>query len=99
MIGNLMGHGELLYWTCVAAWIVWSIYWSAAAGATNRTRSSEGWIGRAQHLIPLVVGFALIFRVGGRWFFGPWFDRTWPRDLGAAMTIAGLLFATWGRRH
>src|SRR5690348_9360444 len=77
-----MRHGELLYWTCVAAWIVWSVYWFAAAGATNRTRTSEGWAGRAQHLLPLVIGFALIFRVGGRWFFGPWFDSTWPRDVG-----------------
>jgi protein-S-isoprenylcysteine O-methyltransferase Ste14 len=94
-----MTHGELLFWTCVAAWTVWGVYWFAGAGATNRTRASEGWLGRVQHLLPSFVGFTLIFHGGRPWLHGSLFDSTWPRDVGAALTIGGLLFATWGRRH
>jgi protein-S-isoprenylcysteine O-methyltransferase Ste14 len=94
-----MTHGQLLFWTCVVAWVVWSIYWFFPASATKRTQWSEGWIGRAQHLLPAAAGYTLIFHGGRPWIYGSLFDSTWPRDVGAVMTIAGLLFAVWGGRH
>ena len=46
---------------CIAAWMLWAIYWIIAAFTVNRTKSSEGLLLRMQHVLPLLIGFLLIF--------------------------------------
>jgi protein-S-isoprenylcysteine O-methyltransferase Ste14 len=90
------------YWEMIAglSWMVWSIYWLLAALRTSRTKSSEGPLGRLQHLLPLVVGFVLIFHGGRRaWIYGWLYPTQWPRALGVTLTVMGLAFATWARLH
>jgi len=85
---------------CIAAWITWLAYWLWAARNTQATKSSEGMLGRMQHLVPLLVGFVLIFHwpdhnlVLGRWHRQPLVGY-----VGLAMTVLGLLFTVWGRIH
>ena len=95
-----MNASDWLLLTVGIAWTLWSGYWFLAAGATNKTKSSEGFVGRAQHLLPLTAGFILIFH-GGRHplIYGPLFHSLASRIAGAVMTIAGLTFAVWGRVH
>lgn len=82
------------------AWLAWVAYWYLAAMFVNRTKSSEGYAQRLLHMLPMGIGFFLIFHdqrsalVGGqrlvsepvRWF-------------GTALTVGGLLFAIWARVH
>jgi protein-S-isoprenylcysteine O-methyltransferase Ste14 len=81
-------------------WAGWLAYWVGAAFFVNSTKSSEGFLGRAQHLAPLAVGFFLIFHdptwtlLPGRWRHGG--AAGYAAD---AVTAAGLLFAVWGRVH
>jgi protein-S-isoprenylcysteine O-methyltransferase Ste14 len=83
-----------------ALWIVWTIYWLIAARFAAATQSSEGLLGRLGHLIPLYVGFFLLFYdpvhplVGSRWPV----NRA-VRYAGDAVTAGGLLFAVWARIH
>ena len=82
------------------AWLAWSAYWVLAARGVNRSRSSEGWVMRMQHLLPLVLGFALIFHGGGRSLvYGRICRGTAPQVVGLALTLAGLAFAVWARVH
>jgi protein-S-isoprenylcysteine O-methyltransferase Ste14 len=81
-------------------WITWFAYWVGAAYFVNSTKASEGALGRAQHLVPLLLGFFLIFH-DPKWALLP--GRLRHGDaLGYAfdaLTAAGLLFAVWGRLH
>lgn len=68
--------------------------------SVNKTASSEGVLLRSSHLVPLVLGFVLIFSPGlirlSRHDMG---GGVFIEVLGASITIVGLLFAVWGRLH
>ena len=81
------------------AWLGWTVYWFIAAQSVNATKSSEGWLLRMQHLVPLASGFLLIFHGGRPLVYGRLYHATWIALLGLALTISGLLFTVWGRRH
>jgi protein-S-isoprenylcysteine O-methyltransferase Ste14 len=82
------------------AWTVWAVWWLAMAFFSKSTKRSESLGQRIEHLVPALLGFALIFR---RDFGGAWLSRpVLPADpllllVCVALTILGLLFAVWAR--
>ena len=82
-----------------ACWVAWSVYWVIVARSANAAKSSEGRLKRAGHLLPLALGFILIFHGGRAVIYGFLFRSQWVAALGLALTVAGLLFAVWGRLH
>lgn len=82
------------------AWLVWFVYWLIAGRFVKATKSSEGTLDRMRHLLPLVIGFYLIFHGGHRgYLLGPLQASQSLRWTGMTLTIAGLLFSVWGRIH
>ena len=81
-------------------WLAWVAYWYIAARFVKATKSSEGWLLRLVHVLPMAAGFYLIFPwgdlplIGGKLYTNIWF-----RWFGMALTLAGLLFAVWARIH
>jgi protein-S-isoprenylcysteine O-methyltransferase Ste14 len=82
------------------AWTIWALWWLAMAFFSKSTKRRESIGQRIEHLVPAMLGFALIFRGG---FGGTWLARPvvsadplllW---LCLMMTILGLLFAVWAR--
>ena len=82
------------------AWMIWAIWWLAMAFFSKSTKRRENLMQRIEHLLPAMVGFALIFREG---FRGAWLTRpifvAGPTLLliCVAVTVLGLLFAVWAR--
>ena len=79
-------------------WLAWAAYWIISAFAAQKTKSSEGMFIRLQHLVPLAVGFLLIFRFQDV-LYGRFYSIVAIKYAGLAITVAGLLFAVWGRVH
>jgi protein-S-isoprenylcysteine O-methyltransferase Ste14 len=81
-------------------WIAWAVYWFIASWSAAATRSSERIFGRLQHLLPLAIGFALIFKGGDFHLIpGKWHHIRAVAYSGTALTAGGLLFSAWGRYH
>ena len=85
-----------------ALWLSWMAYWWIASRNVKRTVRQEGQSSRALHVIPLALAAALLFvprspiaALGER--FVPL--AAWTFWLGAALTLAGLLFSVWARVH
>jgi protein-S-isoprenylcysteine O-methyltransferase Ste14 len=53
---------------------------------------------RLQHLVPLAVGFLLIFQFR-EIVYGRFYRISALEYIGVAVTVGGLLFAVWGRVH
>jgi protein-S-isoprenylcysteine O-methyltransferase Ste14 len=79
-------------------WVSQTVYWFISARFTARTKSSEGWLLYLSHLIPLAIGFWLIFH-SRNWFlfYGVLYDSLAVRIAGTIITAAGLLFTVWAR--
>ena len=83
-------------------WFGWALYWWALARSSKRSVRSEPRGSRLLHVVPLIIAAMLLGapRLGipalhGR--FLPWMPMFfWA---GAAITVAGLLFSVWARRH
>jgi protein-S-isoprenylcysteine O-methyltransferase Ste14 len=81
-------------------WVAWAIYWCVAAIGAKRTRFRESVASRLLHIVPLLLGIALLVspRIAGRlltqrflpvsatWFF-----------VGLALAILGLGFSVYAR--
>lgn len=81
-------------------WIAWAIYWIAMSRSVNKTASSEGILLRASHLIPLALGFILIFTPHLVGLSRHHVEGGLPVEiLGNVITTIGLSFAIWGRIH
>ena len=82
------------------AWTIWAVWWLAMAFFSKSTKRRESAAQRVEHLVPALLGFALVFREG---FAGAWLARPIvaanPVLLGLCVmvTILGLLFAVWAR--
>jgi protein-S-isoprenylcysteine O-methyltransferase Ste14 len=82
------------------AWAIWALWWLAMAFFSKSTKRRESPAQRIEHLVPAMLGFALVFREG---FGGTWLARPiWPTNpvlliLCVTVTILGLLFAVWAR--
>jgi protein-S-isoprenylcysteine O-methyltransferase Ste14 len=85
-----------------ALWLIWLLYWIAAARDAKHTRRRESLASRATHLVPFALGGALLAipRLGDTWLGGRFLPATpatyWA---GAILLAAGLAFAIWARQH
>ena len=82
------------------AWTIWAVWWLAMAFFSKSTKRRESAMQRVEHLLPAMLGFALVFRegFGGAWLARPIISANasllW---LCVMATILGLLFAVWAR--
>jgi protein-S-isoprenylcysteine O-methyltransferase Ste14 len=97
-------HHEPTFYRDAILWLwgAWGLYWVISALNAKTTQRRESPASRLAHLIPLVIGGALIAWHPTRW---PWLAaRLWPRSFtvycaGVALLIVGLAFSVWARVH
>ena len=83
-------------------WIVFLLYWQIKAINTKTTQRLEPAASRILRVLAFVIVIALL---SSTHIPLPWlYLQLWPADLlpfwlGAAVTVAGLLFAVWAREH
>jgi protein-S-isoprenylcysteine O-methyltransferase Ste14 len=83
-----------------ALWLGWLAYWWFASRDVKPTARQEGEGSRAAHVVPLAIASALLFMprspvaVLGEHFIA---NTLWTFWIGAALTLAGLLFSVWAR--
>ena len=83
-------------------WIVFFIYWQIKAIKTKTTQRLEPAASRILRVFIFLVAIGLLLpiHIPQLWLYFPlWPVGLWPFWLGAAVTIAGLLFAVWARVH
>lgn len=85
----------------VAFLLYWQIIWAKTAGAktTQRLEPAASRILRVFAFL-IVILLLSITRIPLRWLYRQlWPSGIWPFWIGAAVTVAGLLFAIWARLH
>ncbi|MFZ0746507.1 MAG: isoprenylcysteine carboxylmethyltransferase family protein [Terracidiphilus sp.] len=83
-------------------WILFLLYWEIKAGKTKTTQRLEPAASRILRVFIFLIAIALLSttRIPLPWLYRPlWPVGLLPFWLGAAVTIAGLLFAVWAREH
>jgi protein-S-isoprenylcysteine O-methyltransferase Ste14 len=83
-------------------WIVFFVYWQIKAGNAKTTQRLEPAASRILRVFIFLIAIVLLSttRIPLRWLYLElWPTGLWPFWLGAAVTIAGLLFAVWARVH
>jgi protein-S-isoprenylcysteine O-methyltransferase Ste14 len=83
-------------------WIAFLIYWRIKAVDTKTTQRLEPAASGILRLLAILIAVVLLSttRIPVRWLYIQlWPAGFWPFWLGAAVTIAGLLFAIWARVH
>jgi protein-S-isoprenylcysteine O-methyltransferase Ste14 len=90
--------GTVIGW----AWIVFLLYWLAAAFRLNQMKRLEPAHERMLRFIVMVIAFLLLFK--SRPEFGPLNERfipdiSWISAVGAALVCFGIAFAIWARYH
>lgn len=83
-----------------AVWIVFLVYWQIKAANTKTTQRLEPAASRILRLLIFAIAMVLLLttRIPLPWLYLElWPVGLWPFWLGAAVTIAGLLFAVWAR--
>jgi len=98
VIAEWLDSGRVVMWS----WITFALYWLWAARNQKRLRRRESVPARLLHVVYMVCGFVLLYSPDPR--FGPLNrrflpEREWIAALGAALTVAGVAFAIWARRH
>jgi protein-S-isoprenylcysteine O-methyltransferase Ste14 len=83
-------------------WIAFLLYWRIKAARTKTTQRGEpaaSGILRALAFLFVIVLLS-IPRIPLPWLYRQlWPSGIWPFWIGAAVTVAGLLFAVWARHH
>jgi protein-S-isoprenylcysteine O-methyltransferase Ste14 len=84
------------------AWLVFALYWLWAARDVKQTRRNQPARERLVHVLWMAAAFYLLYRSDPRFGllnnrFVP--DSKWIAGLGAALTVTGVAFAIWARRH
>jgi protein-S-isoprenylcysteine O-methyltransferase Ste14 len=85
-----------------AVWIAFLLYWQIKAVNTKTTQRLEPVVSRILRVFVFLIAIVLLSipRIPLPWlYFQVWPSGLWPFWLGAAVTIAGLLFAVWARVH
>jgi protein-S-isoprenylcysteine O-methyltransferase Ste14 len=83
-------------------WVLFILYWRIKAANTKATQRMEPSGSQILRLFLLLIAIVLLSTT---WIPLPWLYLQlwpvglWPFWLGAAVTIAGLLFAVWARVH
>ena len=83
---------------CAWLWVAWFIYWNAVALFVARTKQTESWLQRMKHVLPLAVGFFLVFH-HDYLIYGRLYETAAVKIAGAILTAAGLMFSVWARVH
>ena len=81
-------------------WFVWGIVWLLMAAWSKPSKRREFPWQRLEHVIPLMIGFLLIYNHRFAWNFLA--DRIIPQNdaitiIGLLLTAGGLVFAVWAR--
>jgi protein-S-isoprenylcysteine O-methyltransferase Ste14 len=84
----------------ICCWIVFGLYWAAAAVSTKRTVERQDWKSRTGYVALLTLAFLLLFRLVPIY---PLTLRVLPPSLAvdivaAVLCLAGLALAIWARR-
>ncbi len=85
----------------LATWLAWALYWRAESRAAKANVWAESIASRLMHVVPtLVAGLLLVLDVPV-WGLD---ERLWPASEATAwagwlVTVAGLSFTVWARRH
>jgi protein-S-isoprenylcysteine O-methyltransferase Ste14 len=83
-------------------WIVFLVYWQIKAADAKTTQRLEPAASRIFRVFIFLIAMALLLipRIPLAWLYVQlWPQGYWPFWLGAAITVAGLLFAVWARVH
>jgi protein-S-isoprenylcysteine O-methyltransferase Ste14 len=83
-------------------WIFFLLYWEIKATRTKTTKRLEPPASRILRVFIFLIAIVVLSttRIPLRWLYLQlWPVGLWPFWLGAAVTIAGLLFAVWAREH
>jgi protein-S-isoprenylcysteine O-methyltransferase Ste14 len=83
-------------------WIVFLVYWRMKAANTKATQRIEPAASRIVRAIAMLIVIVLLSttRIPLPWLYLElWPSGLWSFWVGAAITVAGLLFAVWARRH
>jgi protein-S-isoprenylcysteine O-methyltransferase Ste14 len=83
-------------------WIAFLLYWQIKATDTKTTQRLEPAASRILRVLIFLIAIVLLSttRIPLRWLYLPlWPSGSWPFWLGAALTVAGILFAVWAREH
>jgi protein-S-isoprenylcysteine O-methyltransferase Ste14 len=83
-------------------WIVFIIYWQIKAVDTKSTERLEPVASRILRVVIFLIAIVLLSTtwIPLRWLYLQlWPAGLWPFWLGAAVMVAGLLFAVWAREH
>src|SRR5579862_8390132 len=83
-------------------WIAFFVYWQIKAIDTKTTKRLEPASSRILRVLIFVIAIVLLSttRIPLPWlYFSMWPQGLWPFWLGAALTLAGILFAVWAREH
>jgi protein-S-isoprenylcysteine O-methyltransferase Ste14 len=83
-------------------WIVFVLYWQIKAADTKTTQRIEPAGSRILRIFIFLIAIALLSipRIPLPWLYVQlWPQGYWPFWLGAAITVAGLLFAVWARKY
>ena len=89
------------YWSVVALWAVWELYWGISARGVKRAASKEPFLSRLPVLIALITGTACM--LVPEWI-SPYLARPFlPQGgvffyLGYAILVSGLSLGIWARR-
>ena len=83
-------------------WIAWALYWWISARDVKASTRREPPLSRLLHIGPMVLGAAMLWlpRLGIAALdarFMPW--APWEFPAGVLVTVGGLAFAVWARRH
>src|SRR5579863_7100289 len=83
-------------------WIAFLLYWQFKAIHTKTTQRLEPATSRILRVLIFLIAIVLLSipRIPLPWLYVQlWSSGYWPFWLGAAITVAGLLFAVWAREH
>jgi protein-S-isoprenylcysteine O-methyltransferase Ste14 len=83
-------------------WIAFLVYWRIKAISTKTTQRSEPAASAIVRALTFVVVIVLLTttRIPLAWLYRQlWPQGLWPFWIGAAVMVAGLLFAVWARHH
>jgi protein-S-isoprenylcysteine O-methyltransferase Ste14 len=83
-------------------WIVFFAYWQIKAAKTKATQRLEPAASRILRVLIFLIAIILLSttRIPLLWLYVQlWPAGLWPFWLGAAVTVAGLLFAVWARGY
>jgi protein-S-isoprenylcysteine O-methyltransferase Ste14 len=83
-------------------WVAFLLYWQIKAANTKTTQRLEAAASRILRVFICLIAIVLLLttRIPLPWLYLQlWPVGFWPFWLGAAVIIAGLLFAVWAREH